>query len=158
MRESMARLTPQYSANRAVREYTENHYIPAAVAYNARSAEAGKLGAELSAWHSSVAKLWPSLRFGQLRTELKDGQMHFEVPVYGESNPAVRVELYAEPNSGRVPFRQAMDRSSQTADGAGIFTTSVPATRDPHDFTPRVVPFHDAARVPLEANQIVWYK
>jgi starch phosphorylase len=30
MRESMARLTPQFSANRAVREYTEQHYLPAA--------------------------------------------------------------------------------------------------------------------------------
>src|SRR3954465_9952984 len=30
MRESMARLTPHYSAERAVREYTMNYYIPAA--------------------------------------------------------------------------------------------------------------------------------
>ena len=30
MRESMARLTPRFSANRAVREYTDNHYLPAA--------------------------------------------------------------------------------------------------------------------------------
>ena len=30
MRESMARLTPRFSANRAVREYTEQHYLPAA--------------------------------------------------------------------------------------------------------------------------------
>src|SRR5277367_2025268 len=30
MRESMARLTPEFSANRAVREYTEKYYLPAA--------------------------------------------------------------------------------------------------------------------------------
>jgi starch phosphorylase len=30
MRESMARLTPRFSTNRAVREYTEQHYLPAA--------------------------------------------------------------------------------------------------------------------------------
>ena len=35
MRESMARLTPRFSANRAVREYTEQHYLPAAAAYRA---------------------------------------------------------------------------------------------------------------------------
>jgi glucan phosphorylase len=29
MRESMARLTPRFSADRAVREYTEQHYLPA---------------------------------------------------------------------------------------------------------------------------------
>jgi starch phosphorylase len=31
MRESMARLTPRFSANRAVCEYTEQHYLPAAI-------------------------------------------------------------------------------------------------------------------------------
>ena len=33
MRESMARLTPRFSANRTVREYTEQYYLPAAAAY-----------------------------------------------------------------------------------------------------------------------------
>ena len=33
MRASMARLTPYYSANRAVREYTETYYLPAAKNY-----------------------------------------------------------------------------------------------------------------------------
>jgi starch phosphorylase len=28
VRESMARLTPRYSANRTVRQYTEQHYLP----------------------------------------------------------------------------------------------------------------------------------
>ena len=36
MRESMARLTPRFSANRAVCEYTEQQYIPAAAAYLSR--------------------------------------------------------------------------------------------------------------------------
>ncbi len=36
MRESMARLTPRFSANRAVREYTEQHYLPAAATYRGR--------------------------------------------------------------------------------------------------------------------------
>src|ERR1700751_29021 len=30
MRESMARLTPRFSTNRTVREYTERHYLPTA--------------------------------------------------------------------------------------------------------------------------------
>src|ERR1700676_619753 len=33
MRKSMATLTPQFSADRAVRDYTERHYLPAAKAY-----------------------------------------------------------------------------------------------------------------------------
>jgi glycogen phosphorylase len=53
MRESMARLTPRFSANRAVREYTEQHYLPAAAAYRERAAEQrrnGQANGRLAAW------------------------------------------------------------------------------------------------------------
>ena len=42
MRESMALLTPQFSSNRAVREYTEKHYIPLAAAYLRRSTDGNR--------------------------------------------------------------------------------------------------------------------
>ena len=41
MRESMAQLTPRFSASRTVREYTEQHYLPAASAYLERAADKG---------------------------------------------------------------------------------------------------------------------
>ena len=50
MRESMARLTPRFSANRAVREYTEQHYLPAAAAYRKRAADKGAMGAQMVNW------------------------------------------------------------------------------------------------------------
>ena len=37
IRESMARLTPEFSATRAIREYTESHYLPAASGYRDRA-------------------------------------------------------------------------------------------------------------------------
>jgi starch phosphorylase len=40
MRESMARLTPQFSANRTVREYTEKYYLPAAAAPRTKAVSA----------------------------------------------------------------------------------------------------------------------
>ena len=52
MRESMARLTPRFSTNRTVREYTEQHYLPAAAAYRGRAADkgaAGRAGSQLAA-------------------------------------------------------------------------------------------------------------
>jgi starch phosphorylase len=51
MRESMARLTPAFSANRAVREYTEKYYIPAAAEYRQRQLSNGALGEEIARWH-----------------------------------------------------------------------------------------------------------
>jgi starch phosphorylase len=44
IRESMARLTPEFSATRAIREYTENHYLPAASGYHERAAGDSALG------------------------------------------------------------------------------------------------------------------
>jgi len=44
MRRSMSRLTPRFSANRAVREYTERYYLPAAAAYRVRAANRGARG------------------------------------------------------------------------------------------------------------------
>ncbi len=54
MRESMARLTPRFSANRTVREYTEQHYLPAATAYPGarptKASWAGKWSIGGTAW------------------------------------------------------------------------------------------------------------
>ena len=50
MRESMARLTPQFSTNRTVREYTEHHYLPAATTYRERAADKGAAGRNIVHW------------------------------------------------------------------------------------------------------------
>src|ERR1019366_1863527 len=47
MRESMARLTPAFSTNRVVRQYTEEHYLVAAANYSVRAASHGRLGFDL---------------------------------------------------------------------------------------------------------------
>jgi glycogen phosphorylase len=44
MRKSMASLTPRFSADRAVREYTEQHYLPGAETFRQRAAEKGAAG------------------------------------------------------------------------------------------------------------------
>jgi starch phosphorylase len=46
MRESMAQLTPRFAASRTVSEYTEQYYLPAAVAFRARAADKGALAKE----------------------------------------------------------------------------------------------------------------
>ena len=47
MRQSMARLTPRFSANRTVREYAEQRYLPAAAAYRGRAANKGEGGRQV---------------------------------------------------------------------------------------------------------------
>jgi len=160
IRESMARLTPEFSANRAVRQYTESHYLPAAAEYNQRAAEGSKLGAELLAWREELAKHWQDLRFGPLEAEPRDSLLFFQVPVYfGELNPdAVRVELFADRQDAGEVLRQQMTRGGKLDGNGYLYSTTVPATRNAADFTPRVLPFHPHAAVPLEANEILWRK
>jgi glycogen phosphorylase len=162
MRESMARLTPQFSANRTVHEYTEKHYIPAAAAYCRRASDNGRFGAELLEWKRGLATHWANLRFGGVQVETHDHAHAFEVQVYlDELDPeAVRVELYAEPRDAEEPSRIPMTRGAALVGAMGgyLYTATIPATRPAGDYTPRMVPFKEGALVPLEASQILWQR
>jgi starch phosphorylase len=162
MRESMARLTPEFSANRTVRQYTENYYLPGAKAAAERAKDNGNLGAAVLRWRRQVAQHWPRLRFDDLNVESEPDRHIFDVKAYlDELDPdAVHVELYAEGLSGGEPVRKVMERGDPLVGSANAYTfkACVPADRPATDFTPRMVPYHPAASTPLEASQILWYK
>ena len=69
MRESMAQLTPRFSANRTVREYTEQHYLPAAAAYRARAADKSAVGRQVVGWQDALEQKWAMLHFGEVKVE-----------------------------------------------------------------------------------------
>jgi len=160
IRESMASLTPQYSANRTVREYTEEHYVPRAAAYGARAAQRGKLGAEVLAWEQKISAHWNSISFGSVKVESKDRTLQFEVPIHlGELDPSqVQVELFAPGRNGDGPLTKIMKGGAQLPDGGFLYAASVENDRPSADFTPRVIPYHPSASVPLEADEILWQK
>ena len=161
MRESMACLTTQFSANRAVREYTEGHYIPAAAAYHERAADKGAVGAQLVNWQHTLDQAWATLRFGEVKVVSDAGKHVFEVEVYlGGLDPnSVRVELYADGVNGGEPERQEMRRTQPLTEANGyIFSAQVPSTRQATDYTARVIPQHASVAVPLEAARILWQR
>ncbi len=162
MRESMALLTPRFSTNRSVRQYTEEHYIPAATAYHERAENRGSMGAELVAWQTELAKHWSAMRFGPATVEQKGGQYSFQVKVcLGDMDPdAVSVELYAEPQKDGDPMAVVMSRGERGAEptAARAYSASVPASRPVADYTPRLIPRHRGVSVPLEAPFILWHE
>ena len=97
IRASMARLTPRFSASRAVREYTEDYYLPAAERYCERAADKVALGKKVVDWQHAVQNAWAALRFGEMKVETSGDHHAFELEVYCEGlDPnALRVELYA---------------------------------------------------------------
>ena len=98
MRESMARLTPVYSAGRAVRQYTGQYYLPASNAYNRRAANKGAEGRQLAEWQHRLKQQWAHLRFGEMKIETGNGQHRIEIQIYVDDldTAAIRVELYTE--------------------------------------------------------------
>src|SRR2546422_1258890 len=162
MRASMARLTPHCSANRAVREYTEQYYLPAAAAYHQRAAAQGALGAQILHWQHTLAQHWTAVHCGSLQIETT-GDVHvFQLQVYlDELAPeVVQVELYADAVNGEAPVRHVMTRGRQLVGAANgyLYTAPVPASRPAADYTPRLIPHHPDALVPLEAAQILWQR
>ena len=162
MRASMARLTPRFSTNRVVREYTETYYLPLASAYRTRAADRGGRGGELIAWRRAIAAHWPEARFGAISAETHGAEQRVTVPVHlgGLDPEAVRVELYANAVDDGQPERHAMERARKVDEsGAGYeYCVSIPAARALGDYTPRLLPHHPSASVPLEASEILWQR
>lgn len=162
MRESMAQLTPRYSSNRAVREYTEQYYLPAASAYRERAGDKGAFGVQTVNWRHGLDQKWSALRFGEVTVETRGGQHVFEVQVcLNDLDPkAVRVELYAEGVVGGAPLRQEMTHLRRPADASGghVYTASVSAERPSAHYTARVVPHCDGVSIPLEDARVVWQR
>ena len=162
MRESMARLTPRFSADRTVREYTEQHYLPAAAAYQSRVANKGAIGRQMVDWRHSLEQKWAAMRFGELKVETKGEQHVFETQIYfNDLDPkAVRVELYADGVDGGSPVRQEMKlvRPLAGSPGGYAYSATVSAARPPADYTARVIPYCDGVAVPLEATHMLWQR
>jgi glycogen phosphorylase len=161
MRESMAQLTTRFSANRAVREYTEGHYIPAAAAYHKRAADKGAVGEQIVNWQGNLEKKWDTLSFGELKVVSEGGKHVFQVEVYlgGLDPKSVLVELYADGVNSGEPERQEMRRGAALTEANGYtYSAQVYTTRAATDYTARVIPQHDSLVVPLELARILWQR
>jgi starch phosphorylase len=162
MRESMARLTPQFSTNRTVRQYTEEYYLLAAAAYKVREADKGAVGRNIVNWQRMLKEKWPTLRFGEVKIATKDNQHFYEAQVYlNDLDPkAVRVELYANGTNGGTIVRQEMKQKQKLEGAVGgyVYSAAVPADRAVTDYTARVIPNYAGVAVPMEASQILWQR
>ena len=160
MRESMAQLTPRFSADRTVREYTAQHYLPAAAAYLQRAANKGKTGKQIANLLLNLEQKWHSIHFGEIKTETTEKQHKIDVQIYfGEIDPdTIEVQMFADAITGEAPFIQQMTRSkkSKAKDGSYTYSVSVASTRPASDYTPRIIPNLSGVSVPLETNLILW--
>jgi len=161
IRKSMATLTPQFSANRTVREYTEQRYLPAAENYLKRAAEKGAAGTRITCTRQQLANNWDKIKFGEIqRDAIKDGySFHVTVMLNGINPATVAVELYAEGNSGQSLQKIKMQPGTTvSAAGETVYSAQVITKRASTDFTARIIPEYEGIAVPLEDGHILWQR
>ncbi|HUI68992.1 MAG TPA: alpha-glucan family phosphorylase [Spirochaetia bacterium] len=163
IRASMSRLTPQFSGSRMVQEYVDKLYRPALEALGRRLEHGGQLAVELEEWHARLREGWQGIRFGDMHVTTTGPSWRFTVQVYfGDCEPdQVEVELYADPlHEQDQPMRIVMRRQVAIPGAVKgyVFVAECPSTRPAHDYTPRIVPYHPDASVPLEEPRILWQR
>ena len=166
VRESMASLTPFFSANRTVRQYTEKYYLPGSRAYAERAANKGALGRKIVGWRRTIEQGWGKLSFGEVKVTTEkagDSDYHrFEVQLAtGDVPPEILlVEMYAQGIGDGDPVRQQLEMQpgKTAAPGTKLYTGKVPAGRPSTDYTARVIPYLPGAMVPLETSMILWQR
>ena len=157
IRESMAQLTPRFSATRTVSEYTTKYYLPSAIAYHNRSKDNAAMSAQIVRWKQSIEKNWSHIRFIHSMAETRQDQHFFEVHIdLGQLDPdAVKVELFS---NGIDPQRKEMVRDKSKENNYYIYRISLPAIHAITNYTPRMIPCNPNVSVPLEAPQILWQR
>ena len=162
IRESMARLTPRFAANRTVCDYTEQHYLPSAVAYRARASDRGSTARTLVDARNALAARWDSVRFGARTVETQAGKHVITTKAFlADLAPDwVRVELYADARNGGGPEIQEMTllKDAGSGNGTRLYRATVLAARPAADYTARIVPGFRGLVTPLEAGEILWQK
>jgi starch phosphorylase len=162
MRESMARLTPTFSASRTVREYTEQHYLPCARAYRVNAADGGAAARKLIDGQNALSRKLDAIRFGAVSVKTQGDEHHFGVEVFlKDVSPAtVRVELYADGDKGGSAVEKEMTETLEPASAMGVsaYHAAVSSTRPATDYTARIMVKHDPLSQNMEPAWVLWQK
>jgi len=160
MRRSMSALVERFSADRTVREYTEQYYLPMATAYRRRCADGSAMASTLSHQLSRLRSYWHELAFTGVQWARENGRYQVEARLnLGHVDPQhIAVQLYAE-GRNTAP---AEIHSLNLARHEGTFATfrgHFSADRPETDYTARIIPGCTLGlTVPLELGLIHWQR
>ncbi|MBW0146239.1 alpha-glucan family phosphorylase [Marinobacter arenosus] len=153
---SMNTLTAAYSANRMVREYVDNFYLPMATKGEQRTPA---LARELVALYRDINQMWRRIRFTSMDVQEADGGQRISVEVYLDGIPEqhVAVELVAEASDyGPQETRPMKLKQRQGgSEHSYLFECSVPTRPEGH-YTPRIRLRDERMNLPLENPSVLW--
>jgi len=160
IRDSMGKLTPNFSGARMMRDYVSQAYMPLSKAVRTRMKDGCTLAKSMNQWSRTLYSRWPSLHIGSPMVSQTDATWHLVVPVYmGEVSPdCVRVELFADATEEFAPevIMLHQEHAIPGSTNGFIFAGAVASSRPLNDFTVRVVPYHAQAFLPAELPIIAW--
>ncbi len=158
MRKSMAILTPQFSANRTVREYTEKYYLPAAKNYLKRSANKGEQGVRITNTQHELNNSWNAIQFVEVKTRKTEKGYLFTATVFlnGTDPDKILVELYADGKNGEAEHIKMGGQLLEN--NHALYKAEVITSRPAGDYTVRIIPSYENISVPLENHLILWQR
>jgi starch phosphorylase len=159
---SMSKLTPRFSSNRMLRDYTQKFYLPAIRNYRSRCDNQAALAKALYKWESCLHLHQDKIHWGDLRIYLENDVRHFVVSVYFGDIPAnyLKLQLFADSLSeSSPPICLNMKRGQQIPGSSNgfVFHVRLKTQRPIEHFTPRVLGVHDTVNIPVENAFINWW-
>ncbi len=158
MRHSMAILTPKFSANRAVREYTEMYYLPASANYLKRSAEEGNVAKRIVGTKHDLRNKWDGIRFGEASIDCVEGGFQYNISLtLNAIDPnTILIQLYANGSNNAMPEIINMGCETEQKEELFRYHAHVTTNRPASDYTVRIIPNYENVSIPLEDNLIRW--
>lgn len=158
VRASMDGLTATYSANRMVRDYVAQFYLPMVELGAQRSPEIAR---QLVAESRTQALHWSHIRFGAFMVDTHGESQSCTVEVYldGIEQDHVTVELVAEASDfgPRVIAIMKLVHPLSGSKNTFLFEATVPTRPEGH-YTPRLRPRDARLNLPLENPAALWMK
>lgn len=167
MKNSIRILTPTFSGDRMIKEYTKRFYLPAADHYERLAADNFARARELSEWKAKVREAWCDVKVVWVEERgMPEVSVGNDIPVtakvcLGGLEPSeVTVEAYYS----RLRADGSLSNGHGTTlkwtgseDGHHIYVGSVPTRSSGlHGYSIRVLPRHEDVLVPHELPLIVW--
>jgi starch phosphorylase len=158
IRASMSRLAPRFSANRMLREYLDDLYVPAAMAVRRRTKDGARIARELTAVRARLQAGWGDVVLETVEVSRDGNAWRFRVAATLGAVPveAVRCHICADPVNDAQAVREPLTPAGRDERGRLRFEGRVASARSASDFTPRLVAWHADAFCPSDLPFIRW--
>lgn len=167
VKRSIKNLAPEFSTNRMVRDYTTQHYAPAAESYLRLTGEGLSRARGALEWRDRVRSNWEGIRISEVSdTSARTNALgkNFEVTVAVETGSLTPQDIAVQAVVGKVgPNRELVSSRVETLsysgerEGKHVYKGQVACDVPGYQgYTVRVVPKHEDVGVDSELRLIKW--